>query len=131
MTSAASSAVPKYFAERFAKAFAEFVDAVRAAVADTIATPALANTPAFLVWQTQALPRLEQENESIQKAMANFLAGETGAIVRLAANKRALARSLDGFPLTFAGPDRAPTLDRLETAVVVAAYQICSVAGLP
>lgn len=131
MTPKAPPAVPQRLAERFAKAFAAFVDAVRAAVAETIPNPALANTPAFLAWQTRALPQLEEENASIQKAMALFLIGEERTILQLAAYQSGLDKHLDGFSLDFAGPDRAKALDQLETSVVMAAYQLCAAAGIP
>jgi hypothetical protein len=131
MTPAAPPVVPQYLAERFAKAFTAFVDAVWAAVTEGIPNPAVANTPAFLAWQTQALPRLEQENASIQKAMTLFLIGETRTIQQLANEMRHLAKELDGFSLDFAGPEPAKTLDQLETAVVRTAYQLCAAAGIP
>jgi hypothetical protein len=130
MTPAASPAVTQPVAERFAQAFSAFVDAVWAAVNTGILNPAISNTPAFLAWQTQALPRLEKENVSIQNAMARFQIGETRTIQQLASEQRHLAKRLDGFSLDFAGPDRAQTLDRLETAVVRAAYQVCAAAGI-
>jgi hypothetical protein len=104
---------------------------VRAAVAETIPNPALANTPAFLAWQTRALPQLEEENASIQKAMALFLIGEERTILQLAAYQSGLDKHLDGFSLDFAGPNRAKALDQLETSVVMAAYQLCAAAGIP
>jgi hypothetical protein len=131
MTPAAPPAVPQPVAERFVEAFTAFVDAVWAAVNMGILNPAVSSTPAFLAWQTQALPRLEKENVSIQNAMARFLIGETGTIQRIAAEQRHLAKHLDGFSLDFAGPDRAQNLDRLETAVVRAAHQVCAAAGIP
>jgi hypothetical protein len=131
MTPDNAPAVPQALAERFAKAFADFVDAVWTAVTLNVPNPAIANTPAFLVWQTQALPLLEKENGSIQKAMALFLIGEERTLLGLASDNRMLGRKLDGFDLGFAGADRAKTLDQLETAVVVAAYQLCAAAGIP
>jgi len=131
MTPEAPPAVPPPLAERFSKAFAAFVDAVRAAVAEAAQDPLLGNTPALLTWQTQALPLLEKEDASIQNAMALFLVGEVRSILALASERRHLAKELDGFDLNFAGEDRAKTLDRLETAVVVAAYQLCAAAGVP
>jgi hypothetical protein len=131
MVDQAISGVPEALAARFAKAFSAFVEAVRAAVADAAARPGMAGAPALLSWQTQALPRLEQQNASIKNAMALFLIGEVRSILPLAADMRSLARNLDGFPLDFAGPDSARVLDQLETAVVVAAYQVCAAAGIP
>jgi hypothetical protein len=123
--------IPQPQAERFAKAFAAFVEAVRDAIKTNVPNAAVANTPAFLVWQTRALPLLEEENASIQNAWARFLVGETRTIVHLAAENRALGRKLDGFDLNFAGADSGKKLDQLETAVVVAAYQLCVAAGVP
>ena len=131
MTPEAPPAVPPPLAERFSKAFAAFVDAVRAAVAEAAQDPLLGNTPALLTWQTQALPLLEKEDASIRNAMALFLVGEARSMLALASERRHLAKELDGFDLNFAGEDRAKTLDRLETAVVVAAYQLCTAAGVP
>jgi hypothetical protein len=51
--------------------------------------------------------------------------------VNLAAEYRTLGRKLDGFDLNFAGTDAQKKLDQLETAVVVAAYQVCQAAGIP
>lgn len=124
-------AVPQFLAERFAKSFGAFVEAVREAITTNVLDPALANTPAFLAWQTRALPLLEKENASIQNAMALFLVGETNTIVKLAAENRALGRKLDGFDLNFAGADCARKLNQLETAIAVAAYQLCAAAGIP
>ncbi len=131
MTRDAPRTIPQSFAERFAQAYAAFVDAVRDAIAAGIPDPAIANTPMFLPWQTQALPLLEQENAAIQNGMARFLIGEEQTIIRLAADTRVLGRKLDGFDLNFAGAERGKVLDRLETAVVVAASQLCTAAGVP
>jgi hypothetical protein len=131
MTSQAPAEIPQLFAEKFARAFAEFVGAVRDAVAAAILDPAFSSSSALLMWQTEALPRLEQENATIQNGMARFLVGETRTIATLAAEERHLAKKLDGFPLDFAGVDRAKLLDRLETAVVISASQICQAAGIP
>jgi len=131
MTPEAPPAIPQHLAERFAKAFSAFVDAVWAEVAKGVPNPAVANTPAFVAWQTQALPMLEMENASIQKAMTLFLIGETGTLAKLAGENRTLGRKLDGFDLNFAGADRGKILNQLETAVAVAAYQLCTAAGIP
>jgi hypothetical protein len=127
----ASTAIPQALAERFAKAFADFVEAVWVTVTTNVPNPQVANTAQFLAWQTRALPLLEKENAAIQNAMARFLVGETGTMVKLAADNRTLGRKLDGFDLNFAGADRGKTLNQLETAVVVAAYQLCVAAGIP
>jgi len=126
-----SPALSQPLAERFAKAFAAFVEAVWLAVTTHVPNPAVANTPAFLAWQTRALPRLEKENASIQNAMALFLVGETSTILKLAAESRALGRKLDGFDLNFAGPECAKKLNQLEAAIAVAAYLLCTAAGIP
>ncbi len=131
MTAEALPAVPQMLAERFAKAFAAFVDAVRDAAQAAALDPLLGASRSLLVWQTQDLPRLERENAKVQNAMALYLVGETRTIVTLAAEKRHLARELDGCDLNFAGPERGQVLDQLETAVVVAAYQVCKAAGVP
>jgi hypothetical protein len=130
-TASATTTVPQALAERFAKVFAAFVEAVRAAVTTSAPNPAVANTPAFLAWQTRALPRLETENASIQNAMALFLIGETNTILKLAAESRALGKKLDGFDLNFAGAEAGEKLNQLETAIVVAAYQLCAAVGIP
>ncbi len=117
--------------ERFAKASAGFVAAVDAAVAEAAQNPELAGTPAFRAWQAKALPVLQGQNASIQAAAARFHEGEVHSILALAEDKRGLAKDLDGFPLTFAGPERAADLELLETTVVMAAYQLCTAAGIP
>jgi hypothetical protein len=131
MTQESSAAVPQIFVERFAKAFAAFVEAVRAAVNEAAQNPALNGNRALLVWQTQGLPLLEKENETVQKAMALYLVGETGTIVNVASEERHLAKNLDGYDLSFAGAEGGKALDRLETNVVIAAYQVCAAAGVP
>jgi hypothetical protein len=131
MTPETPPAIPRPHAERFAKAFAAFVGAVRSAVAEGALDPALSASPRFLSWQTRALPLLERENDSIQHAFALYLIGEPGAILAMASDKRHLAKDLDGFPLTFAGPDRGPDLEKLLTAIVTTAYQLCAAAGVP
>lgn len=130
MTTQATLAIPEYPAQRFAGAFEAFVNEVRAAVAAGSLDPAYSSTPPFLMWQTEALPRLEQELAAIQNAFAQFKSGETGTIAQLARNQQGLAKHLDGFPLTFAGPEYAGKLERLETAVVLAAYWLCVAAGI-
>jgi hypothetical protein len=131
MTPQAPAEVPLMFAENFANAFAAFVGAVKDAVSAGILNPAFSSSPALLMWQTEALPRLEEENAAIQNGMARFLIGETRTLAKLAAAQRGLAKNLDGFPLDFAGVDKAPKLDQLETAVVVAASRLCAAAGIP
>jgi hypothetical protein len=120
-----SSAVSQSLVEQFAKAFADFVNAVALAVQEAAMNTALSATPNLLVWQTKVLPMLEEQNHAIQKGVALFQIGETQTIVRLAGGARGLAKQLDGYPLDFAGPKHVEVLDRLETAVVVTAYQVC------
>ena len=131
MTTEAPPAVPQNLAEQFAKAFAQFVDAVRAAVQQAALDPALNTSRSLLVWQTQDLPRLEKQNSEVQNALARYLIGETQTIVGQAAQRRHIARELDGADLNFAGPERGQILDQLETMVVYAAYQVCAAAKVP
>lgn len=130
MTVQTTPEVPGYLAQRFAEAFEAFVTEVQAAVTAGILDPAYSSTPAFLMWQTEALPRLEQELAAVQNAYARFQIGETATLAQLARIQLGLAGHLDGFPLDFAGPDRAKALNRLERAVVTAAYQLCAAAGV-
>jgi len=123
--------IPQTLVERFAKTFAAFVDAVRDAVTKAASNPELNATQAFHAWQMKALPLLQQQNASVQAALGHFQAGDVRSILMLAEDKRGLAKDLDGFPLTFAGPDVAENLDKLETAVVMAAFQLCAAAGIP
>jgi uncharacterized protein CbrC (UPF0167 family) len=118
-------------AARFAKAMAAFVAAVQDAVAEAAQNPEYASTPAFQSWQAKALPLLETQNASIQKAAALAATGDVQSILALAEDKRGLAKDLDGFSLTFAGPDHAAVLDQLETSVVTTAFQLCAAAGIP
>jgi hypothetical protein len=130
MTPQAPPPVHPMFAEQFAKAYAAFVMAIRTAIEETIPNPALANTPSFLCWQTQALPLLERQNATVQEAYARFLIGETQTILAVAADRRHLGKELDGLPLTFAGPERAESLSALKTAAVVTASRLCIAAGV-
>ena len=125
------SGIPLALVERFANAFNAFVLAVRDAVAAASREPGAAASPALRSWQSRALPLLEKQNASIQSAAAAFAQGNHQAILPLAEDKRGLAKDLDGFPLTFAGPEEGRKLEFLETAVVTAAYQLCSAAGIP
>ncbi|MGH9590732.1 MAG: hypothetical protein ACRD25_10060 [Terracidiphilus sp.] len=131
MTPETSPAVPQVFAERFSKAYAEFVEAVGSAVQEAAQDPALNGNRGLLLWQTQGLPKLEKENSSVERAMALYLIGETRSIVQAASEARHLAKMLDGYDLNFAGAERGKILDRLETNVVIAAYQVCAAAGVP
>lgn len=130
MAGAASRLTPAQV-DRFAKAFAAFVDEARQAVADAAAKPELAGTPQFESWRTRALPLLESANAAVQQAVAAFAAGDAGPIVAQAVDKRGLAKDMDGFPLTFAGPDPAQLLQDLRITVVRSAYHICEAAGIP
>lgn len=116
---------------RFRDVFAKFVKAVRDAVAEAAGKPELAQTAAFHAWRTKALPLLEAGSAKVEAAAAAFERGDAQPILTQAEDKRGLAKDLDGFALTFAGPEQAEKLDALETAVVMAAYQICAAAGIP
>lgn len=116
--------------ERFRKIFSAFVKAVKDAVAEAAQKPDLAQTPAFRSWNSKALPLLEKADAAVQSAAEAFDKGDSQPILAQAQDKQGLAKDLDGFPLTFAGPEHAQKLDMLETAVVVAAYQICAAAGI-
>lgn len=128
MTPESTPAVPEYYAERFYKAFLAFVTTVRAAVAAGVLNPAYSSSPAFLLWQTEALPRFENELGEIENAYARFQIGETSALAQLAREQLGLAKHLDGYSLDFSGPENAAELDRLVTSVVMAAYQLCTMA---
>lgn len=130
MAGAAPSITPA-LVDRFARAFAAFVLEARNAVADAARNPDLASTPQFESWRGKALPLLEQENAAVQQAVAMFQSGDARAIVAQAEDKRGLAKDMDGFPLTFAGPDHAQLLAALRTTVVRSAFQLCEAAGIP
>ena len=117
--------------DRFAKAMSAFVAAIQDAVAEAAQNPEYANTRAFQSWQAKALQLLDTQNASIQNAAALAAKGDVQPILTLAEDKRGLAKDLDGFPLTFAGPDHAAVLDQLETSIVTAAYLLCEAAGIP
>lgn len=117
--------------ERFRNAFSAFVNAVKEAVAEARQKPEFAQTPALGSWQSKALPLLEKGDAAIQAAAAAFEQGDAQPVLAQAEDKRGLAKDLEGFPLTFAGPEHAQKLETLETAVVTAAYQICAAAGIP
>lgn len=131
MTPATPPPVPQMLAEHFAKAYAAFVDAVRAAVNEAAQNPALSGNRALLLWQTQGLPMLEKEKASVDNKMALYLIGEERSIVDAASDARHLAKRLDGLDLNFAGEEKGQKLDQLETSVVVSAYQVCAAAGVP
>jgi len=123
--------VPQVFAERFSKTYAAFVEAVRVAVQEAAQNPEMNRNRSVLLWQTQGLPAIEKENSSIQSAMALYLIGEGRSIIEAASEASHLAKRLDGFDLNFAGAERGKILDRLETDVVIAAYQVGAAAGIP
>jgi len=122
--------VPPAQAERFARAFSAFVQEARNAVADAAANPELASTPQFAAWRGKVLPLLEQENAAVQAALAQFQAGDARPLLTQAEDKRGLAKDMDGYPLTFAGPEHAQALGELRTTVVRSACQICDAAGI-
>lgn len=130
MTLDSTPSVPVYYAERFYKAFEAFMTEVRAAVAAGALNPAYSSSPTFLSWQTEALPRLEKEMAEIENGYTQFKTGKTDTLAQLARVQLGLAKHLDGFPLDFAGPEHAAGLDRLETGVVLAAYQLCTMAKI-
>ena len=130
MTDGAAKPVPRPMAENFANAFATFVDAVRAELKKAALDPLKSSSSGVLIWQTQALPRLDEENTAIQNGFALYLIGEEMTLARLAKEQLGLARRLDGYSLDFNGPEAGKLLDKLETAAVVTAYQLCSTAGL-
>jgi uncharacterized protein CbrC (UPF0167 family) len=128
MTPETSPAVTRELVERFAKTFADFVSEVGREVSEAAINPALSSTPALLKWQMQQFPLLEEQNASIQKGVALFQTGDMQTILALADRMHGLDKQLDGYPLDFAGPQYAEVLDRLETAVIVAAYRLCAAA---
>jgi hypothetical protein len=125
-----NEAVSPLLANRFAESFARFATAVEDAVTEASLNPEFADTPQLHVWE-RALPFIQQENKSVQHALALYLIGETQTIVQEASKRRHIARELDGCDLNFAGRERGKVLDQLETASVVAAYQVCSAAKVP
>lgn len=129
--SAQASPIQQMLADRFAAAMKAFVDEVAAAVAFAGSRPELASAPAFRVWHNKVLPLLQQQEQATEAAIIQFRQGDAGPLLAIAADKRGLAKDLDGFPLEFAGPEHAVVLDRLETAVVSSAYRLCAAAGIP
>ena len=125
---ASPAAVPEELGKRFFKAFDAFVAAVRAAIASAVANPAYSSAPGFVIWQTNALPRLERDLAQIQDGYALFQIGETGTLSRLARNQLGIAKHLDGFSFDFAGPDRAQVLKQYEEAIVFAAFELSKAA---
>lgn len=104
---------------------------MRSAVHEAAQDPALNGNRGVLLWQTQGLPMIEKENSSVERAMALYLIGEVRSIVEAASEAGHIAKRLDGFDLNIAGGERGKVLDRLETNVVIAAYQVCAAAGNP
>jgi hypothetical protein len=117
--------------ERFAKSFAAFVKAAGDAVSEAANNPELAAAPAYQSWKGKVLPLLLQENASLEAALAQFQAGDARPVLVSAEDKRGLAKDMDGFPLTFAGPDHAQILGDLRIAVVRSASRLCAAAGIP
>ena len=130
MTGGAPS-VTQMQVDRFVRAFSDFVNEARAAVADAARNPELAKAPEFAAWQGKVLPLLEHDKAAVENAVAQAQAGDLRPILVEAEDKRGLAKDMDGFPLTFAGPDHAQLLGELRTAVVRSAYQLCAAAGIP
>lgn len=126
----AAASLSQAQADRFASAFAAFVQEARNAVVDAAGNPELASTPQFEAWRGKVLPLLEQENAAVQEALAQFRAGDARPLLTQAEDKRGLAKDMDGYPLTFAGPDHAELLGNLRTAVVRSACQLCDAAGI-
>jgi hypothetical protein len=122
---------PQMLADRFVAAMKAFVDEVAAAVNEAAGKPELASAPAFRVWHNKVLPLLQQQERATEAAAVQFRQGDAGPLLAIAADKRGLAKDLDGFPLEFAGPDHARLLDQLETAVVTSAYRLCAAADIP
>ncbi|MGB6133696.1 MAG: hypothetical protein WBG54_18085 [Acidobacteriaceae bacterium] len=129
MASAVPSITPAQV-DRFVRAFSAFVKEAGDAVADAASNPELASTPQFEAWRGKVLPLLEQDNAAVQRAVAQYQAGDVRGILAEAEDKRGLAKDMDGFPLTFAGPDHAQILGELRTAVVRSACQLCDAAGI-
>lgn len=129
--SAQPGPVPQLLADRFVAAMKAFVDEVDAAVNEAAGNPELAAAPACRVWRSKVLPLLQRQERATEAAAAQFRQGDPGPLLSIAADKRGLAKDLDGFPLEFAGPDHARQLDQLETAVVTSAYRLCAAAGIP
>jgi hypothetical protein len=123
--------IPAALVDGFASTFAAFVAEVQAAVADAASEQPVADPFSLRAWQGKALPILQRHNAGIQEALAAFRQGDAIPILTWAERERGLAKDLDGFLLTFAGPDHAQKLDFLETRVVTVAYQLCSAAGIP
>lgn len=117
--------------QRFGSVFAAFVDGVKDAVAQAEQKPEFAESFSLRSWRAKALPLLEKSKSDIQTAAAAFKQGDARPILVQAEDKRGLAKDLDGFPLTFAGPEKAEQLESLVTAVVAAAYNVCAAAGIP
>lgn len=133
MSSGAGNApsVAPELVKRFIDAFAAFVKAAGEAVADAAQNPELANTREFASWRGKVLPLLEEENANLKSALAQFQAGDASAVLAEAVDKRGLAKDMDGYPLTFAGPEHAVILGELRTAVVRSASRLCAAAGIP
>ncbi|HVT97298.1 MAG TPA: hypothetical protein VHE33_07295 [Acidobacteriaceae bacterium] len=123
--------IPPALADRFMEAFDAFLASVTTAVTDAEQNPEQASTPDFRAWKNKVLPLLKRQNNEAQQAVEAFRKGDPAPLLAIAQEKRGLAKDLDAFPLTFAGPAHAETLDALETALVTAAYHLCAAAGVP
>jgi len=119
-----SSAIPPQAADRFARAFAEFVTCVRTALA--LAPP---EHPDVSRWQRKALPLLGSDLERVDAATKTYMAGDSQPLVHEASSALSLAKNLDGFPLNFAGEETGSRLSEKLRLVVMAAWQVVSAAG--
>lgn len=128
---ATAQGIPPALADRFLAAFDAFLASVTAAVTDAAQDPQRSSSPSFRGWRDKVLPLLQRQNTVAQQAAEAFHNGDPASLLASAEDKRGLAKDLDGFPLTFAGPAHAETLDALETALVIAAYHFCAAAGIP
>jgi hypothetical protein len=123
--------IPLALADRFTEAFNAFLASVTTAVTDAEQDPEQASAPDFRAWKNKVLPLLQQQNAAAQHSLQTFRKSDPAPLLAIAADKRGLTKDLDAFPLTFAGPAHAETLDALETALVTAAYHLCAAAGIP
>ena len=126
-----TATIPAALAERFTSVFGDFIASLTAAVTDAGLDPQLAATPDFRAWKHKALPLLQRQHAAAQQAIDRFHKGEPAPLLAIAEEKRSLARDLNGFPLTFAGPSHAESLDKLETVLVTAACHLCLAVGIP
>lgn len=118
------STIPPQSADRFARAFAEFVAGVRTALA--LAPP---EHPDVSRWQRKALPLLGSDLERVDAATKSYREGDSQPLEREASSALSLAKNLDGFPLNFAGEETGSQLSEKLRLVVMAAWQVVSAAG--